>query len=167
MYEDGSIAVAVMSKGPAGFLLGRFGDEAAVETTIPNIMAEETVPEAPRRRVPMKRPASSACELPVLADAEAEEQGGALVVVPAQPAGGEGPGLLERFLYKTELYRKRSAVGVRRKNGDGRQIFSLVNRQWDYQRLVVLAQGLIHDMERGDITEDEAKERGRALAAGP
>jgi hypothetical protein len=49
LYPDGRLVTAAMAQGPNGFGIARFGDEAPVETELPNLLLEPvTDVKAPR-----------------------------------------------------------------------------------------------------------------------
>jgi hypothetical protein len=49
LYPDGRLVTAAMAQGPNGFGIARFGDEAPVETELPNLLLEPVADaKAPR-----------------------------------------------------------------------------------------------------------------------
>ena len=121
-----------MTVGPAGFAVARFGEEAAIETEIPNTLLLSSKPKAAPRKKPssnLKRPAAACKKKPAAASIqEQSSDAGADILSHAPPVQAESMDAPER-LYKIEDYkvtasRKTATFALRRQFGDKKQIVS-------------------------------------------
>lgn len=168
--KDGVRSTAEMRAGPNGFMLAQFPGESAFETEVPNLVGDLFKrPSSSRTGGIMKRPAGAkeakaedeGEEGAKGTESEGEEPEGVVKAsaggpeVARQPGGAVGAPAA--YLYKKEAYRTRHKVGIRRKNGDKKQIFTIGNEDWQYERLLVFADSIILELEAGRLSEEEAK----------
>jgi len=130
--KNGDLEEARMTVGPAGFAVARFGEEAAIETEIPNTLLHSSKPKAAPKKRPssnLKRPAAASKKRPAAASVEEQSSdAGADILSHAPPVQAESMDAPER-LYKIEDYkvtasRKTATLALRRQFGDKKQIAS-------------------------------------------
>eukprot|EP00434_Breviolum_minutum_P013118 symbB.v1.2.011562.t1/scaffold715.1/size233058/8 len=130
--KNGDLEEARMTVGPAGFAVARFGEEAAIETEIPNTLLHSSKPKAAPKKRPssnLKRPAAASKKTPAAASVEEQSSdAGADILSHAPPVQAESMDAPER-LYKIEDYkvtasRKTATLALRRQFGDKKQIAS-------------------------------------------
>jgi hypothetical protein len=136
LYPDGRLVVAAMAQGPNGFGIARFGDEAPVETELPNLLLEP-VTDAKAPRV-LKKPSALAKPPP-----------------PAKTSANTSAS------YEKMYYAKQKRMATRRRHGDRKQIFQFGTDSMPRAEMDAIADFFLGALASGELTEDEARKYAR------
>ena len=164
--KNGELEEARMSKGPAGFAIARFGEEAAIETEIPNTLLFSPKSKAGSQKKPatclMKRPAADAClKKPASAPVEEESSDASANILSPPPVMLEPMDAPERLYriedYKVTASRKTATLALRRQFGDKKQFVSFSLKSIPRETGLKIIQEALSKLHNG-MTEDKCKD---------
>ena len=160
--KNGDLEEARMSQGPAGFAVARFGEEAAIETEIPNTLLFSPKKLEPKKpAASLKKPAAACLKKPASAPVEEESSDASANILSPPPVLLEPMDAPER-LYKIEDYkvtasRKTATLALRRQFGDKKQFVSFSLKSIPRETGLKIMQEALSKLHNG-MTEDKCQD---------